>query len=196
MTPILPFTVANLPRALEILKQGGVIIVPTDTVYGLICHPDYPEALERIRQMKGRDRDKPFQLLAASAEAVWQANVTKTPVIERFARFWPGALTLVLETNHGVTEGFRVPADELLRSLLEQGGGYLRATSVNISGTPPATSLDEIPTEIKDAVDLILDGGAIADAEASSVIRITSAGEIQILRAGSITKEQNLTASV
>jgi L-threonylcarbamoyladenylate synthase len=193
MPPILPFTFTHLPRALEILKQGGVIIVPTDTVYGLICHPAYPEALERIRQMKGRDRDKPFQLLAASTEAVWQANVEKTPIIERFARFWPGALTLVLEAKHGVTEGFRVPANDLLRNLLEQGGGYLRATSVNISGTPPATSLNEIPEEIQNAVDLILDGGSIVDAEASSVIRITPGGEIQVLRAGAITIAENLS---
>ena len=69
--------------AAEIVKAGGVVIVPTETVYGVACHPNFPEALERIRKMKGRDRDKPFQLLASSVEAVWTDGAARSPAAVR-----------------------------------------------------------------------------------------------------------------
>ena len=85
MTPMLPFTEETIVRAAETLRRGGVVIVPTETVYGVVCHPDFPEALERIRKMKGRDRDKPFQLLAADAAAVWADGAARSPAAERAA---------------------------------------------------------------------------------------------------------------
>lgn len=186
MSKIRPFSAATLAEALPILMRGGVLIVPTDTVYGLVCHPDFPEALARIRQMKSRDQDKPFQLLAASTEQVRRMGALQSPLAERYAAFWPGALTLVLETAEGTTEGFRVPAEALLCDLLARCGGYLRATSVNVSGEPPATSLEEVPKHILDAVDLILDGGKLPMGVASSVIRVTPEGRATQLRAGAV----------
>jgi L-threonylcarbamoyladenylate synthase len=187
MTQTRLFTADILPEAVTLLKRGGVLIVPTDTVYGLVCHPDFPEALDRIRRMKARDVAKPFQLLAATVEAVQRTGALNTPTALHYATYWPGALTLVLATANGQTEGFRVPNNPLLSELIASCGGYLRATSVNFSGEPPATALECVPEEIKAAVDLMLDGGALMHGQASAVIRVTPEGEVQVLRKGRLT---------
>lgn len=187
MTQTRLLTAEVLSEAVALLKRGGVLIVPTDTVYGLVCHPDFPEALERIRLMKARDAEKPFQLLAASIEYVQRTGALKTHTAQHYAAYWPGALTLVLETNGGKTEGFRVPDHALLSKIIDACGGYLRATSVNFSGEPPATSLDCVPEEIKEAVDLMIDGGQLENGQASAVIRITPEGDVQMLREGRLT---------
>ena len=183
---ILPFTETVLDHAVAILRSGGVVILPTDTVYGLVCHPDFPEAVERIRRMKRRDRDKPFQKLAASVAAIWADGAVKSKQAEQYAAFWPGALTLVLETKTGRVEGYRVPDAPLLCRLLERSGGMLCATSVNISGEPPANAVNSIPVSILNAVDLVLDGGAILKAEASSVVRIFADDTVKLLRPGKL----------
>ena len=184
---------SNLLLIASILKEGGVAIVPTDTVYGLVCHPSFPQAVERIREIKHRDRDKPFQLLMASIDDVWKDGAMKTLTTERFASFWPGALTLVLETHDGRTEGYRVPNDPQLQTLLQQSGGALKATSVNISGEPPAISFETIPSAILDAVDIVLDGGEIPTAEASTVLKISSKDGTRVLRSGVISRQLQLS---
>jgi tRNA threonylcarbamoyl adenosine modification protein (Sua5/YciO/YrdC/YwlC family) len=193
MAQIVTSSDLNLHLIASILKEGGVAIVPTDTVYGLVCHPDFPQALERIRQMKHRDRDKPFQLLMASVDQVWENGAVKTPEVEQFASFWPGGLTLVLETHDGRTEGYRVPNDAQLQKLLLQSGGALKATSVNVSGEPPAISLETIPTAILEAVDIILDGGEIPIAEASTVLKISQQAGVQVLRSGQLSRHLQLS---
>lgn len=183
---------SNLLLVASVLIAGGVAIVPTDTVYGLVCHPAYPQALERIRQIKLRDREKPFQKLMASVNHVWEDGVIKTAEVERLVSFWPGALTLVLETHDGRTEGYRVPNDAQLQTLLLQSGGALNATSVNISGEPPAISLETIPSAILDAVDIVLEGGEIPVAEASTVLKVSRQGGIQVLRSGKLSRQLQL----
>lgn len=192
MATIHPFIESELSAAATILRQGGVVIVPTDTVYGLVCHPDFPEALERIRQMKHRDREKPFQKLAASESIVWADGALKTTQSERFAAYWPGALTLVMDTEDGRTEGYRVPDGILLRQLLELCGGMLCATSVNISGEPPADAVEKIPDSIREAVDALLDGGAIPTAEASTVLQVKKTGEVIVLRRGALLEQMSI----
>lgn len=182
----LPFNEASLPRAAEILRHGGVIILPTDTVYGLACHPDFPEALDRIRAMKGRDANKPFQLLAASTDAVWEDSGFRTPKAEELAAHWPGALTLVLPTQKGHTEGYRVPDHPLLQQLIALCGGLLRCTSVNLSGEPPTTSAEAAAAVLGNKVDLILDGGEAPIGTASTVCALTPEGTLRILREGTI----------
>lgn len=182
----LPFNEASLPRAAEILRHGGVVILPTDTVYGLACHPDFPEALDRIRAMKGRDANKPFQLLAASVEAVWQDSGARTAKAEELASHWPGALTLVLSTKKGYTEGYRVPDVPLLQQLIAQCGGLLRCTSVNLSGEPPTTSAANAAAVLGDKVNLILDGGEAPIGTASTVCVLTPEGNLRLLREGSV----------
>lgn len=183
---LLPFTEETIVRAAETLRRGGVVIVPTETVYGVACHPDFPEALERIRKIKGRERDKPFQLLAADAAAVWADGAARSPAAERAAEQWPGALTLVLPTAKGHTEGYRVPDLPLLRRLIALCGGLLRCTSVNLSGEPPAKDAREAVAALGDAVDLTLDGGPSRLGVASTVAALGADGAVTILRQGSV----------
>ncbi len=182
----LTFNENNCKVAAAVLNRGGVVIVPTDTVYGVACHPDFPEALDRIRAMKGRDAEKPFQLLAASVEAVRADGALWTDEAARLAAHWPGALTLVLPTSKGHVEGYRVPDAPLLRSLIAACGGTLRCTSVNLSGEPPAKDADEAAQNLGAAVDLLLDGGPAKLGTSSTVAQLTKDGMIKILREGSV----------
>ena len=182
----LPFTQSSLPAAADVLLRGGVVIVPTETVYGVACHPDFPEALERIRAMKQRDAAKPFQLLAADAEAVWADGAVRSPAAERLAAHWPGALTAVLPRAEGPAEGYRVPDCPLLRELLRLCGGRLRCTSVNLSGEPPARNAQEAAAALGSAVDLLLDGGPARLGISSTVAQVFADGSLRILRQGAL----------
>lgn len=186
MAELLPFVEKHLDTIAQCLLRGGVVILPTDTVYGLACHPDHPEALERIREMKGRDADKPFQLLAADDNAVWRDGALRLPDIERLVMHWPGALTLVFPTKKGRTEGYRVPKAPLLQKLLARCGGTLRCTSVNISGEPPARDAKEARRIFGDKVDMILDGGPANLGIASTVAIIDLDGKYKVIRQGMI----------
>lgn len=182
----LPFTQASLPAAAETLLRGGVVIVPTETVYGVACHPDFPAALERIRAMKRRDAAKPFQLLAADAEAVWADGAVRSPAAERLAAHWPGPLTAVLPRAAGPAEGYRVPDCPLLRELLRLCGGRLRCTSVNLSGEPPARNAQEAAAALGTAVDLLLDGGPARLGVSSTVAQVLPDGSLHVLRQGAL----------
>lgn len=186
MAEIIPFNEAGIERAAELLTRGEVAIVPTETVYGVACHPAFPEALERIRAMKHRDRDKPFQLLAADTATVWADGALHSPEAERAAAHWPGALTLVLPTGKGTTEGYRVPDLPLLRRLIALCGGLLRCTSVNLSGEPPAKDVREAMAALGGAVDLVLDGGPAQLGVASTVAALSPEGRLTVLRQGSV----------
>jgi len=178
----LAFTDGNLSEAAATLLGGGVVVLPTDTVYGIACRPDCPDALERIRAMKRRDAQKPFQLLVDSSETAWALGASRTPQSEVLARLWPGALTLVLPVPGG-TEGFRVPAMPRLRALLRACGGALRCTSANLSGEPPAIEADAAQTLAAQA-DLLLDGGPSPVGQASTVAALDAQGRLTILRQG------------
>ncbi|MEG1788756.1 MAG: L-threonylcarbamoyladenylate synthase [Kiritimatiellia bacterium] len=181
----LPFTEHSWQIAAELLLHGGVVLLPTDTVYGVACHPDFPEALERIRVMKGRDRSKPFQLLVSDLEKVQQDGAIWTAKAEALARLWPGALTLVLSTQKGHTEGYRIPDDEGVRQLLRLCGGILRCTSVNLSGEPPSVNAQEAAIALPTA-DLLLDGGPARLGVASTVVAVDSEGNSTVLRQGDL----------
>lgn len=186
MMKTLPFDENGIAQAQTVLVRGGVAIVPTETVYGVACHPAFPEALERIRAMKHRDRDKPFQLLAADIATVWADGALHSPEAERAAAHWPGALTLVLPTGKGTTEGYRVPDLPLLRRLIALCGGLLRCTSVNLSGEPPAKDVREAMAALGGAVDLVLDGGPAQLGVASTVAALSPEGRLTVLRQGSV----------
>ncbi len=180
-----PFNSESISLAADLLCHGGIVILPTDTVYGIACHPDFPEAMERIRQMKCRDADKPFQLLAADTDAVWNDGALRTDTSERLAAYWPGALTLVLPTTKGESEGYRIPDVPLLQALLLACGGTLRCTSVNLSGEPPAKNAREAAQALPQA-DLLLDGGEAKLGIASTVILLSPSNQVTLLRQGSL----------
>ncbi len=173
--------------AVAALRAGNVALVPTETVVGLVAaEPGLP----RIREIKGRDANKPIALLCTSAEEAFGLAANVPPLARDLAElYWPGPLTLVLDLPSGGTIGLRVPAGKAVRDLLEAYGAPLYATSANLSGEPPSASADEVDPRILEAVDVVVrgEGGA---GEASAVVDLSN-GNVQLLRAtGELSAQQ------
>ena len=188
-------TSENTATAARLLRSGGVVIIPTDTVYGIAAHPDCPAAVDRIRVVKGRPAEKPIALLAADLAAVLSFGANLPPVAQRLATaYWPGALTLVLPCRT-TYEGFRVPDHSATRSLLAACGGTLRVTSANLSGEMPACSAVEALKAVGLEADLVIDGGRSPGGVASTVVKVDADGSFSVLREGALaTAEIRRTA--
>ena len=175
-----------LKEAKYLLCAGGVVVLPTDTVYGLAAHPAFPSAVARLHTLKGRPADKPIAMLAADVEAVRTYVKTLPGTAEKMARaFWPGALTLVLPCGDGY-EGFRVPDDPFLCGLLSDCGGVLRVTSANLSGEPPALNAKDALNSVGKESDLVIDRGPSPGGVASTVVKVEQDGSWKILRDGPV----------
>ena len=169
---------------------GGVVVLPTDTVYGIAAHPGRPEALARICTIKGRPTGKPIALLVSDSEAVEHFGAKFHCVAKRLASmYWPGALTLVLPCGDGF-EGFRVPAHEDARALIAACGGILRVTSANLSGEMPATCAVESLKDVGLEADLVLDGGVSRGGVPSTVVKVTTDGKLTVIREGAIPAKE------
>jgi len=177
---------AALDKAADILRNGGVAIIPTDTVYGLAAHPGHPEAVARLQTIKARENPKPVALLIDAPETLARFNPNLPPLAQTLAkRYWPGALTLVLDTPNG-TEGFRVPNHAFCRALLARCGGALRVTSANLTGQMPATSAADALAALGLTADLLVDDGPSPGGLASTVLRIAADNTPALLREGAI----------
>ncbi|MDR3078386.1 MAG: threonylcarbamoyl-AMP synthase [Planctomycetota bacterium] len=176
---------AALAAAAGILAGGGVAIFPTETVYGVGAAAGCPEALARLRRLKGREDGKPFQFLAADLEMARALGVRVTPEAERLARrFWPGPLTLVMPSEKGGEGvGIRIPDAPFVLALCRRLGRALVASSANPAGAPPPT--DAQAAEVfGEAVDILVDGGR-TDGAPSTVASCLD-GELRILRPGAL----------
>ena len=186
----------NIRRAAVIIRLGGVVIYPTDTVYGLGCDPANVDATRRICEIKGR-ADKPLPLACSDVEAA-KRIVKLNPIAEKLAeRFWPGPLTMVLPAKvdypiwvtHGArTLGVRVPGHPVARRLAKLSGGVIVTTSANKSGEPPPKTALEAAEQIGEEVDLILDAGPAPLKQPSTVLDL-SGDELWIIRPGPIKAE-------
>jgi L-threonylcarbamoyladenylate synthase len=167
------------PEAAESLRDGKVVLVPTETVVGLVAAES---GLARIREIKGRDADKPIALLCASSEEAFALAASVPPLARKLASlYWPGPLTLVLDRVGGGTVGVRVPANSAVCEVLEAYGGPLYATSANRSGEPAPKGLEEVAPEVSGAVDVVVKGEP-GSGEASAVVDL-SGGRMRLLRA-------------
>jgi L-threonylcarbamoyladenylate synthase len=183
---------AAVRAAAAALRAGRLVVLPTDTVYGVAADPRAPGGEERLCAAKGRDRDKPIPLLAADLAAVEAGGALLRGPERRLAgRFWPGPLTLVLDVRGAArrTEGFRVPACGVALALLRAAGGVLRVTSANMSGEPPALTAGAAAAALGAAVDLVLDAGPAPGGIASTVARVED-GRLRILRQGALAPEE------
>ncbi len=167
--------------ALECVAAGGIVLFPTETVYGLGVDSRQPAAMERLYDLKQRPKEKPFQWLIADADLARRQSPTWDDAAERLARaFWPGPLTLVV---NGI--GWRVPRHDWLLGWLRELGRPLVATSANLAGAPPARSCAAALEALDSGVSLALDGGEIPEDEVSTVARIEQ-GRLHILREGAL----------
>ena len=179
---------ASPQEAVAALKSGKVVLVPTETVVGLVAAES---GLSRVREIKGRDADKPIALLCISAEEAFELAENVPPLARRLADlYWPGPLTLILDLQHGGTIGVRVPAGGAVRELLAAYDGPLYATSANLSGEPAMAAPEEVDPRVLDAVDVIVEG-ASGSGEASAVVDL-SGGNVRLLRADGELSTQKL----
>jgi L-threonylcarbamoyladenylate synthase len=175
-------------KAAGALRSGKVALVPTETVVGLVAAES---GLPRVREIKGRDADKPIALLCTSAEEAFALAANVPPLAVKLADlYWPGPLTLVLDVPSGETIGVRVPAGKAVRALLEAYGGPLYATSANLSGDPARAVPDEVDSQVLAAVDIVV-GGEKGSGEASAVVDL-SRGRVQLLRSDSELSTEKL----
>ena len=174
-------------------REDGVLLVPTETVYGLVCDATHEAARVKIYEMKRRPASKLLTLFFASIEAVEAAFPSMPETAKRFAAaFCPGPVTLIVPDGDAFT-GFRIPAHPTLLHLLENYGRPLASTSANLSGQPPAHTVEEALSSLAIPPDGVLDGGAIPpDSAASTVIKIERDGAWSILRPGPVSEEMLL----
>jgi L-threonylcarbamoyladenylate synthase len=180
---ILKATPDNVLAASHILKNGGLVIYPTDTVYGLGCDPLNPEAIKRILKAKGKKRKKPLPILASSKEQVERIALLSEKALKIAEKFWPGYLTIVLPKKRALPNivtcnldsvGVRVPRHETAMQLISLSGGLLVGTSANRSGMKPPRTAQEAASQIGKEVDLIIDGGPAALGVSSTVVDLTA----------------------
>jgi L-threonylcarbamoyladenylate synthase len=186
-----------VPRALEVLRDGGLVVFPTDTVYGVAGDAFSAASIERLFEAKGRDSAKAIAVLIGEVGQLAQVTATVSPAARKLAeRFWPGALTLVVGKHPALPEnispqptiGVRLPDHPFARALL-RAAGPLAATSANLSGRPSATDAQAALQQLGGRVELLLDGGATPGGVPSTVVDCTAA-EPAVLRLGPISEAQ------
>ena len=188
----------QLERGIHLLKRGGVIAFPTDTVYGLGACSTNSQAVERVYWVKSRPRHLALPLLLAKTSQISQIAHPVPQIAWQLAyRFLPGALTLVLPksasasdivTGSGNTVAVRVPAHPIPLALVEGLGAPIVGTSANLSGKSPAMSADEVYSQLGTKIDLVIDGGPCSGGKESTIVDVTGETPV-ILREGAISAE-------
>ncbi len=184
-----------LEDAVAALARGELVVMPTDTLYGVGARADLPDAIERIFAAKGRPKERALPVLGADIASLREVASFDDQALELAERFWPGPLTIVLPRAPrfahdlgGIEDGsvaVRVPASRLALDLLERSGP-LAVTSANISGRPAAVTVAEAKAALGDAVAVYIDGGE-AGGEASTVVRLGPTATV--LRSGALAPE-------
>jgi len=184
--------------AASLVAAGGIIAFRTDTFYGLGADPFNPDAIKKIRELKGREESKPILLLISDDSEV-DRFIQQSEFFKLVARkHWPAALTLIgmarpevpPELTAGTNSlGIRLPDDEDVRAFVRGCGGSLTATSANLSGEPSARTAREVEKYFPAGIDLIVDAGEVTATEASTVLDVSGA-EARIVREGAISRAE------
>lgn len=182
----------------QIIKEGGLVLFPTETVYGIGANALNDEAVRKIFIAKGRAQDNPLILHIANMEMLNDiAQDISELEYKLMENFWPGPFTIILNKKNGIanqatccgdTVGVRMPSNKIAYELIKKAGVPIAAPSANISGKPSGTNIEDIIEELQDKVDFIINGGEADIGLESTVVRVIN-DEIKILRPGKITKE-------
>lgn len=186
---------SDLHKALQVLKQGGVIVYPTETLYGLGVEALNEDAVERLLRLKERPEGKPISLLIAD-ESMLEQVVDHIPSLARplMSAFWPGPLTLIFPASSAIsplltggtgTIGLRLSSHPLATALVRELGRPLTTPSANPAGQPPPVRLAEARAYFGGNVDYYLDGGTLTGGPGSTVVDVTGTAPV-IVREGTI----------
>ncbi|NQT05926.1 MAG: threonylcarbamoyl-AMP synthase [Candidatus Omnitrophica bacterium] len=181
---------AAIALASEVLKDGGLVAFPTETVYGLGADSLNKKAIERLYTVKKRPKDKPLTVHISRIEALKEMDVELCPLAEKLTRrFWPGPLTLILNSKKGKKIGFRMPSNRIALSLIEASGTPIVAPSANLSGGKAPKDAKAVMRDLGHNIDMILDGGQTDVGIESTVVDMT-VFPCRILREGAVSKSQ------
>jgi len=185
----------QVEKGIAILKRGGIVAFPTDTVYGLGAWAGNQQAVERVYQVKERPQNIALPLLLARTSQISEVAEPVPQIAWLLAhKFLPGALTLVLPransvpdivTARGMTVAVRIPAHPVPVALVEGLGAPIIGTSANLSGKPSALTADDVYSQFGDKIDLVIDGGRCPGGRESTIVDVTRETPV-VLREGAI----------
>ncbi len=180
----------TIEQAVNALRDGNLVVFPTETVYGIAADAQQPSAMNKLYTAKGRDADKPIAYFIDHLDQLLNLIPTLPPRAKQLAQqFWPGPLTLVLPDNHGGYTGFRMPNHPIPLAILREFNGILAVTSANLSNHPEATTAQQAKQIFGDQVAVYLEGNQTPATLPSTVIRIDSENTPSILRKGERASE-------
>ena len=209
MQNILDFTnnidYAKMKKSAKIIKNGGIVVFPTETVYGIGTNGLDKNAVAKLFEVKQRPLNKPISLLVNNIDMINKIAKDITELEYALIKeFFPGPLTIILKkkeivpnivTSNSDTVGVRMPSNEIALKLIEFSGVPLATPSANISGKPSGTNLDDITKDFNEKVDLFINGGPSQIGLSSTIVKVIN-GIPHILRQGSITEEQIKSVSL
>ena len=182
-----------------IIKKGGIVVFPTETVYGIGTNAFKNESVELIYNIKKRPLNKPITLLVSDIEMIKEITKDITDLeYKLMEKFFPGPFTIILKkkdivpdivTSNQDTVGIRIPDNKIARELIKYAGVPIATPSANISGKPSGTKMEDIMKDFDENVDCFIDSGESKLGVASTIVRVLD-GIPHILREGSITKKQ------
>ena len=185
-------------KAADVIRQGGVVVFPAESLYGLAADAASDEAVTRVFELKGRPPGHPLPIIAADTGMAERHAVMNEAAKALAEKFWPGPLTMVMPAKGGIsrlvtgvldTVGIRVPASDIARKLAENLGAPITATSANKSGDEGASTADEAVAGLSGEPDLVLDGGGLSGPPGSTIIKIEGDG-FSVLRHGLVKEEE------
>lgn len=170
----------SIQKTVNALKQNKVVIVPTDTVYGFSGLIEVTN--DKIKKIKGRDENKPFIVLISCPEDIKKITDSNIPL--ELLNFWPGALTIIVNDKNNKSIAVRCPGDKWLRDVIKESG-FIYSTSVNRSGNPVLSNIDDIINEFEKEVELIVLDGNKEGAKPSTIVSLLN-NRIEVIREGEI----------
>ncbi len=187
---------ARANEVVDKILSGGVVLFPTETVYGLGALPN-ENGVRKLIDLKLRPKGKPFQLLISDIEMLKKYEAKVSPLaMEVMKKFWPGPLTIVLDVPAGLfpyglapaeNVGFRMPGHDLCRDLVDRCGGSLAASSANVNGRPEPRTCPDALRQFPGKLDAAIDSGPTGDSLASTVISVRN-GDITVIRKGAVSE--------
>ncbi len=194
----LPYSPANLQQVAKIIKEGGIAIFPTDTVYDIGCSVKKPEALKRVFKIKDRPLSQSLSILISRPEVALEIADFKDKDLDLLRKIWPGPWTLITKAKVNLAQGgvgpdgsvaLRCPDHGIALELLRTAGDTLAVSSANFSGGKSPVRFDEIDPEILDQVDAALDAGVCPLGGETAIARIEKK-RISIVRTGCVSKDE------
>lgn len=185
----------NIEQIVEIVKQGGVIIYPTDTACGVGCRIDNEAAVARVYEIKGRELGKAVPVLCSSLEMVKKYIQSVSPQVEQLMEaHWPGAVTFVVQAKSAEisplvlgknnTIGVRIPGSDTIRSIIEKVGVPMVGTSANVSGEKTVYNTSDLDPKLREKVDMVLEGVCL-QGNSSTILDVTQT-PWKVLREGAV----------